>query len=100
MLLAAIGFLLITIALSFALVSASILDGSCPVAKETEQKLQAGLGGALFVFIVGLLFLQSGPLIIATIGVIIFSWSLYKRITLGWLAGGCMMGFSVVLQYI
>jgi hypothetical protein len=99
MILTMIGFLMIGIAVTYSLVALAALDERPPIAEEAAQKYRAGLVAAGFLLVVGLLFLRSGPVIIATAGILVFVWSLLRNSPIGSMAGAALMGFAVIVQY-
>ena len=99
MMLTVVGFLLIGVSATYALIAFAALDERPPPSESVAQKLRSGLVGAALLLVPGLVLLESLPLIMATVGVLLLIWSSRREDKITSFVAVALMGLSVVIQY-
>lgn len=99
MILTIIGFLLIAISATYAIAAYAVLEEKPPPAEKLAEKLRISLAVACVVLVVGLIFLRSLPMALATIGTLLLVLPLRWKYSVTLFIAVTLMGLSIVIQY-
>lgn len=94
-----IGFLLIAISVIYAFAVYAILEEKPPPTEKLAEKLRISLAVACGVLGVGLIFLRSLPIALATLGVLFLVAPLRWKYSVTSFIAVILMVFSILIQY-